>query len=272
MDTKIILDISSVVWDENHFAKEPSFHYLLASEVIIFLQAFESCNNLKFISRIEMLQNITASFPYRLTNNPQLSDFKRRTQQFLSNRYKDFVTFNANETAVNSVPDICYNYFSESLKIEVRYLLSEIHKSSNYIFCTFSTRWQNNEKLKTVNKGTKEHNTIVHENGKPTIKDFYFKTIRNIFEHNSKHDSSKGIYYVGKEKINPLSCYDERKTDTTIPQKLLDTAIQYENDLYNFDDVNQTFIRFKSHLDNKYHGYDEDIKNIPQKIREEFYK
>ena len=272
MDAKVVLDISSVVWDESDFNTNKVLHYKLASEVIIFLQAFESCNNLKFISRSEMLQNITSSFPYKLTNNPQLFDFRKRTQQFLSNRYRDFITFDAEEIAVNSIPDICYDYFSDALKIEIRYLLSEMHKSKNHIFCTFATRWQNDDKLKTIGATTKAHDTIVHGVDKQTIKDFYENTFRNIFDHNPKHDSLKGVYFIGSEKVNPLSCYDERKADTTIPQKYLDDAIQHEKDLFNYDDKNQTFVRFKKHKGNKYHGYNEDIDKVPQKIKEKFHK
>ena len=272
MEAKVVLDISSVVWDESDFKKNQSSYYCLASEFIIFVNAFEKCNNLKFVSRTEMLQNITSSFPYKLTNNPQLFDFRKRAQQFLSSRYRDFINFDAVETAVNSVPDICYDYFSDALKIEIRYLLSEMHKSENYIFCTFTTCWQDNDKLKTINAATKEHNTIIHGEDKQTIKDFYEKTFRNIFDHNPKHDSLKGVYFNGSEKVNPLSCYDERKADTTIPQKYLDDAIQYGNDFFNYDGKNRTFVCFKNHTANKYHGYDEDIDNVPQKIKEKFHK
>jgi hypothetical protein len=271
MDTKVVLDFSAVVWDEKHFQDDTALHYKLASEVVIFIRAFESCNNLKFVARTELLQNVIGLFPYKITQRQDLFDFKRRTQQFLSHRFSDFVSYNNNDSIINSTPNICYNYFSDALKIEISYLLAEIHNSANhYIFCTFSTRWQNNVKLKTYNCSTKEHETIVHEKEKFTIHDFYLVKIRNIFEHNPKHDKIRGKRQENGEWVYPLTCYDSH--DSSIPQNLLDNAVQYGNEWYNYDDTNQTYVCFKSHLDNKFHGYDEDINNVPQKIREEFHK
>ncbi|MDR1980273.1 MAG: hypothetical protein LBQ39_01470 [Tannerellaceae bacterium] len=272
MEAKVVLDFSSVVWNENHFQDDAALHYKLASEVVMFIQAFESCNNLKFIARTELLKNVMGLFPYNITNRPDLSDFKRRAQHFLSNRFSDFVSYDKDDdSTINSIPNIYYNYFSDALKVEISYLLAEIHNSANnYIFCTFSTRWQNNDNLKTTNHSTKEHDTIVHKKGKYTIYDFYLNKFRNIFEHNPKHDKLKGKRIENGAWVYPLTCFDGE--DTFFPQNLLDSAIQYGDDLYNFDDVNQTFVCFKNHLDNKFHGYDEDIKNVPHKIREEFHK
>jgi hypothetical protein len=272
MEAKVVLDISSVVWDESDFKKNQSSYYCLASEFIIFVQAFESCKNLRLVARSELLNNIRGQFPHYIPNSAKLFTFKKRALQFLSNnRYVTYIA-DSNSLTANSIPNICHNYFSNTLKIEVRYLLSEIHKSENHIFCTFTTRWQNNDKLKTINATTKEHHTIIHGEDKLTIKDFYETSFRNIFDHNPKHDSLKGVYFNGSEKVNPLSCYDERKADTTIPQKYLDDAIQYGNDFFNYDGKNRTFVCFKNHTANKYHGYDEDIDNVPQKIKEKFHK
>ena len=272
MNAKIVLDVSSIVWDEQNFITQPSLYYQLAGEVVMFIQAFESAKKLKFVSRLEMMQNVTASFPYKPTNNPKLFDFKKRSQQFLSNRYKDFVTFKTNNSTVESIPDICHEYFSDIIKIEIKYLISEMHYNENYIFCTFRSRWKTNSDLQTKNRHSKTHTTVIHEATKPTILDYYNKNIRNVFEHNTKHDSNKGVYFVKSEKVNPLSCYDERLADTTIPQQYLDNAIQYKNDFYYYDDKNKTFIRFKMHSKNKYHGFDEEKENVPQQIREKFHK
>jgi hypothetical protein len=275
MEAKVFLDFSSVVWDENHFKTDETFHYKLASEVMLFMKAFESCNNLKFVARTELLQNVVKLFPYNMTNGKsELYDFRKRSLQFLSNRFGNIVTYNISEKAIRSIPNFCYEYFAESLKIEIRYLITEMHDCEDtHIFCTFRTRWDSFDKQNLgKNAANKKHPTIIHEAQKPTVEDYYLKEIRNIFEHNPKHDSNKGIYYVGKEKVNPLSCYDERNGDTTIPQKLLDIAIPHSNELYSFDTNNKTFVCFKKTKDNIYHGYNEDIKNVPQKIREEFHK
>jgi len=269
MEAKIVLDISSIVWDENDFSQNQSFYYCLASEFIIFIQAFENCKNLKFVARNELLNNIRGQFPYSIPDSAQLFTFKKRALQFLSNNRT--VTYAAdNNSTINSIPDICHNYFRVPLKIEVKYLLSEIHNTENYIFCTFRSRWQNNTNLKTINTTTKEHNTIIHGSGNQTIQDFYNNTFRNIFEHNPKHDKSKGKRLENGVMVSPLSCFDGN--DLTVPQNLLDNAVKNGNEYYNYDDVNQIFVCFKCHLDNKYHGYDEDLNSVPQKIREEFHK
>ena len=269
MEAKVVLDISSVVWDENDFSQNQLFHYCLASEFIIFIQAFENCKNLKLVARNELLDNIRGQFPYSILNSPQLFTFKKRSLQFLSNnRTVSYIP--DNNSTINSIPNICHNYFSDALKIEVRYLLAEMHKLENYIFCTFTARWQNNNKLKTINTITKEHNTIIHGAEKHTIKDFYENTFRNVFEHNPKHDRNKGKRIENGGWVYPLSCFDG--TNLSIPQELLDSAIQHGSEYYSYDTKNKTFVCFKNHLDNKYHGYDEDKNNVPQKIREEFHK
>ena len=273
MRAKLVLDISSIVWDENDFDINPTLHYKLASEVILFIQAFENCQNLRLVARTELLSNVMNLFPYKITNRRELFDFKRRTQQFLSNRFRDIISYNADNTVVSSMPNICYNYFSADLKTEICYLITEIHNNTEkHIFCTFGTRWENNNNLKTIYNNEKEHHTVIHKDSNPTIEKYYLNNIRNIFEHNSKHDSRKGKRKENNEWIYPLSCYDERKKDTTIPQQFLDTSKRYGDEYYNYDTKNKTFLCFKNHGDNFYHGHDEDRNNVPQKIKEDIFK
>ena len=141
-----------------------------------------------------------------------------------------------------------------------------MHNTENYIFCTFSSCWNTTNNLKTVNSTTKEHQTIIHGNANPTIQDFYNTTFRNIFEHNPKHDRTKGKRIENGETVSPLSCFDGSNND--IPQILLDEATYCNGDFYAWDSNNKTFVCFKSHLDNKFHGYDEDYDNVPQSIKD----
>ena len=268
MEAKLVLDISSIVWDKSDFDTNQTQYYSLASEFVIFLKAFESCNHLLIVARNELLNEVRGQFPYSIPNSAQLITFKRRALQFLTN--KRVVSYNISNQNISSIPDISRNYFSDTLKLEVKYLLSEMHNAENYIFCTFSSRWNTTDKLKTVNSTTKEHKTIIHGNANPTIQDFYNTTFRNIFVHNPKHDRTKDKRIENGEIISPLSCFDGINTD--IPQTLLDSAIQFNNEFYNYDTENQTFVCFKSHQDNKYHGYDEDIKSVPPQIKNIFHK
>jgi hypothetical protein len=271
MDVKIVLDISSIVWDENDYNANETSYYTLRSEVYLFIQAFEKCNNLKLLVRKELFDNIKLLFPYKLCTEHNMFDFQRMVLQFLS-AIKN-VSYNEINTGIYAVPNICYDYFSPDLKTEIGYLITEIHNNSEkHIFCTFGTRWQSDNCLKTHNGNKKEYYTIVHKESSATIQEYYLNNVRNVFEHNEKHDSNKGTRKENNEWVYPLSCYDEREKDTTIPQQLLESATPFGNDFYNYDDVNQTFVHFKNHLNNKYHGYDEDINNVPQKIKAEFYK
>ena len=272
MEAKIVLDISSIVWNEADFNVNKSSYYTLKAEVFLFIKAFEKCNNLKFLARKELLNIIMNLFPYKICNDHKMFDFQRIVLQFLASKRNISYT-NVNNSNIFSTPNICYNYFSQDLQTEIGYLITEIHNSSDkHIFCTFKTRWKTNTDIQTNNGNSKTHHTIIHENSKLTIYDYYFNNIRNTFEHNPKHDSNKGVYSIGEEKVNPLSCYDERNADTTIPQKLLDEAKQDGSDFLNYDCENNVFVRFKNHRENKYHGYDEDINNVPLKIREVLLK
>ncbi|GHT24767.1 hypothetical protein FACS189430_10280 [Bacteroidia bacterium] len=271
MTAKIVLDISSIVWDENDFNTNQSSYYTLKSEVSLFIQAFEKCSNLIFVAREELLNEIQSLFPYKILNEHKMFDFQRLVLQFLS--AKRNVSYTAISSNIISSPNICCTYFSGNLKEEIGYLITEMHNSfDKHIFCTFSTLWQNNGNLKTNNGNQKEHYTVIHGNTNSTIENYYLQNIRNIFEHNPKHDSNKGVYYLGNEKVNPLSCYNERSGDTAIPQSLLDIAIPCNDEFYSFDTKNKTFVCFKNTTDNIYHGYDEDINDVPPKIREEFHK
>jgi hypothetical protein len=271
METKVFLDFSSVIWDENHFKTDTAFHYKLASEVVLFIQAFESCNNLKLIARAELLSNAVGKIPI-VSKSSDLFDFRKRATTFISQRFSDSIVHEVINKTVICNPNFCCDYFDESLKTEIRSLIVEMHYNEDtHVFCTFRTRWNWYRKQNSLNNtSNKKHTTVIHEVSKPTVKDLYFNTIRNIFEHNAKHDKNKGKRIESGNWVFPLSCFDG--TDTDIPQRLLDSAIQYENEFYNYDDVNQTFVCFKNHLNNKYHGYDEDLNKVPQKIREEFHK
>lgn len=271
MEAKVVLDISSVVWDENHFNSNKDIYYVLKSEMFLFLNAFENCSNLKIAAREELLNEIRILFPYNICNDHSMFDFQKLVLQFLAT--KRSVSYKAINSITNVVPNICYPYFSADLQTEIGYLITEIHNSpDNHIFCTFRTCWQSNPNLQTNNRVSKTYHSIIHEDKKPTIQDYYLNNIRNIFEHNPKHDSNKEKRKENGEWVYPLSCYDERKKDPTIPQKLLDRAKPHEDEYYSYDTQNKTFVCFKRHRDNKFHGYDEEISNVPRKIREEFHK
>jgi len=269
MEVKVVLDISSIVWDDIDFVQNKSLYYSLKNDFFLFIQAFESCKNLKFVARKELLGKIQSSFPYKITNEHNMFDFQRLVLCFLSTK-RNVSYADINDTNISSLPNICFNYFSPELQTEIGYLITEMHTTDeNYIFCTFSCRWNTTDNLKTKNSTTKEHQTVIHGNGNLTIQDYYNTNIRNIFEPNPKHDRVK-VANQKRNEVSKLSCFDG--VDTSVPQSLLDNATECNADYYAWDSHNQTFVCFTQHLNNKYHGYDEKISNVPSQIRNIFHK
>ncbi len=277
----VAIDISSIIWDKEYFEQDKTSYCQLANEVLEFIDIFEQVNA-QFVMRQELLDEILSSFPFELMSNiPYFKEFRTNVYKFFS-KTSDIIDY---ENVINSelitIPNILLPHFSETATTEYKYLIREMHTTDNHIiFCTFSSIWVNdNNNLKTkCSSIEKEYNTIIHP--KENI-ETYINLSKKQFEHNSKHDSCKGVYYDDKgNKINPLSCYDERKKDIKNPQQLLDNAKLFGNNFYNYDVVNRTFVCFKSHSDKKYHGYDlydEDITDdalriVLQKIRKEFHK
>jgi len=266
----VVLDIASIIWDKKQFERDASVYYQLADEISVFIDAFETVG-LNLLIRQNLLDEILQSFPFDLTSDKAyFKEFRTIAYSFLS-KISDIVEYEEiQNSTIATIPSILQNHYSSTTKLECTYLIQEMHTNEqNVIFCTFSAIW-NNGKLQSQNGNlTKCYDTLIHPNNNLET---YLKSISKQFDHNSKHDSCKGIHYIGNEKVNPLSCYNERIGDKTIPQQLLDIAMPFRNNFYSWDKNNQTYVCFKNHQDNKYHGYDEDIKNVPPQIKNTFHK
>lgn len=263
----VAIDISSIIWNKEYFEQDKTSYCQLAFEVLDFIDIFEQVNA-KFVMRQELLDEILFSFPFELTDNiPYFKEFRTNVYKFLS-RVSDIGDY---ESAIDSelvtIPNILLPHFSETATTECKYLIREMHTTDNHIvFCTFSSIWENDNNLKIkCSRTEKEYDTIIHP--KKNI-ETYISLSKKQFEHNPKH--GKISRTVDNNVISPLSCFDGK--DKSIPQKLLDTATQYKDDFFNYDDINETYVRFRNHKDNLYHGYDEIINNVPSKIRKEFHK
>lgn len=137
------------------------------------------------------------------------------------------------------------------------------------IYFTLDPIWGQKISLKTISKKkVKKYETIIHSTNNQLQS--FFDRYKPFFEHNAKHDRNRGWRNVGDKEVAPLSCFDGIKKD--IPQNLLSTAIKHGNKLYNYDSRNETFVTFVSSGGNKYHGYDERIKNVPIEVKKHFHK
>ena len=262
----IVIDISSVVWNNEYFEQNNAPYYQLADEVMEFIDSLKKIDA-KFLMRQELLDEIILSFPFELTSNTShFKEFRTVFYKFLT-KISDVIDY---ETTVHSelvtIPNILHPHFSEPITVEYKYLIREMHTTANHIvFCTFSAIWAS-DKLKTKCKNKeKEHDTIIHPIENINT---YINSFKKHFDHNPKHDRNKGKRIENGEWVHPLSCFDG--IDKSVPQELLNKAIQCENDFYSYDKENKTFVCFKNHLNNLYHGYDEEINNVPQEIRRKF--
>jgi len=264
----VAIDISSIIWDKEYFEHDKTSYCQLADEVLGFINVFEQVNA-KFVMRQELLDEILLSFPFELTSSVSyFKEFRANVYKFLS-KISDIIGY---ENIINrelvTIPNILHPHFSGIVITEYKYLIREMHTTNNHIvFCTFSSIWESDNNLKTkCSSIEKEYDTIVHP--KENI-ETYINSLKKQFDHNPKHRRASRI--VGNNvTISPLSCFDGK--DITKPQALLDKAIEYENSFYYYDKDNDTYVRFKRHLNNLYHGFDVSINEIPQKIIEEIQK
>jgi hypothetical protein len=266
----IVLDISSVVWDRNKYNEDSSCFYDLANEVLLFVDSFDKLEVDLWIQQ-ELLDEILVAFPFDITdNNAHYTEFRTNVFGFLS-RVSNTVEHENIDLSIITNPDIFHTHFSDTMLVEYKYLIYKMHISENpIIFCTFSAIWNDGNLNTEYDTNTKEHETVIHQINPINSIELFLNSLKKQFEHNGKHDSSKGIHYDGQEIVYPLSCFDERKRDNTMPQDLLDRSVKYGKNFYVYDEVNNTYVCFKPHGNNCYHGHDEDIKNVPQKIRKQF--
>ena len=264
----IALDISSVVWDRIKYNNDSTCYYDLANEVLLFIDSFDKLEVDLWIQQ-ELLDEVLIAFPFDITdNNPHYTEFKTNVFGFLSRITNTIGRENINIPIITTNPNIFYTHFSATMLVEYRYLIYKIHISKDpVIFCTFNAIW-NDGKLNTIcNNHPKQHETVIHQTDPVYSIELFLNSLKKKFEHNSKHDSEKGIHYEGDKIVYPLSCFDERKRDNTDPQELLDNAIKCGKDFYAYDNKNKTYVRFKPHGNNCYHGHDENINNVPLKIK-----
>ncbi len=216
--------------------------------------------------RDELLNQMIDGFPFN--NLPdEFYAFGIIVYSFLSKIRSEIITYPDKAiTEIISIPNLIEEYYNPTTKSEVRYLIFKIHSDDlKSIYFTFEYLWEGGDNLKTqIDESFIEHETIISDK-ENNLHDF-FEKIKPTFEHNPKHDRNKPGTFEAS-----LSCFDG--TDTKIPQKLLNDSINNNGVYYNYDSLNDVWVVFRCHLDNKYHGYDEnEPNNIPSKIRGKLHR
>jgi len=262
------VDLSSFIWSENDFKASPNKYY----EVVQGMP--ELFNQLKInksfvLLRQELFRQIQLEFPYKITEK-KFYDFQKMTLTFLSKLGSKMIVYsNTSNINITSNPNLEKNYYSQTTNEEIRYLITRIHSETNpaNILFTFKKLWNHDGDLSTCNQNISIKHKTIYSDDKKELEKLFLK-YKNIFEHNPKHSKYKAGQYESH-----LSCYNDRKKDTTKAQKLLDEAFQYGNAFYNFDLKNNVMVVFRRHEGNKYHGFNHNNpETLPSDVRKKFSK
>jgi hypothetical protein len=267
-----VLDMSAFIWDTNHFEVNKPDYYKLMVALPNILSEIKK-NKISLVLRGELMQEIQFYFPY--SSYPyNYYDYRRLTLSYLTNiNLVDFPNTIGEE--INCSPNIIKDFFSDTTQTEIKYLLKYLYSESNdnSRFLTFSIFWDEGGNLILSNGYSKEIKTFQCDNIGNHKK--IIDSIKKIFDHNPKHNkySSSNFAYYGKV-ISPLSCFNERHGDKTEAQKLLDEAIYFKGDFFNYDNINNTYVMFVYTEANIYHGFNikpstEDIALINKELKNE---
>jgi hypothetical protein len=271
MNFLAVVDTSAFIWDRYGFERDASIYYELTEDLMTFIEVFRN-ERPKIILRKELLEEMINGFPCDIVQGiTNFRDLCTSIYLFLGN-LNEIIEFEGLITdALTSIPNIAYDYYNNTVKREIKYLISEMHSThETVIYFTFKSIWQSDVQLQTqLNYSlAKSYETIIHS-GNEIIN--FFSRFKPLFEHNPKHKKHSYIAENGEE-VSPFSCFFGR--DKSLPQKLLSTAVKDEgsNKYYNYDDTNGTFVCFYAHTANKYHGFDIKLENVPRAIRKKFHK
>lgn len=273
-----VIDISSLIWDEEDFnANKKEYYNIVCGVSSLFLKMTKEKPNI--LLRNELLEQMINGFPFdRLP--PEYYYFGKTIYAFLGNIGSNFIPYPISSTKIDSVPDQIKAYFNEETKQEVNHLVAKMHidSTTKSVYFSFSFFWNGAENLKTrLEDKFVEHQTILADN-QEEIDDFFSKHTPT-FSHNPKHDKTP---YNTREKweksdnkddfISRLSCYNN---DNTKPQKLLDRRYPklFGSCFYSFDEENDTYVVFRNTENKIFHGYDEyNYEKIPNEVKKHFNK
>lgn len=274
-DFNIVLDISSILWDKNDYQDNKHEYYNLIGSITMFLEKLEQFlerGKNKVLLRTKLLNEMINGFPFSILPN-EFYALVQRVYRVIANIGSNILEYPEKSIQdLISIPNIVNEYYTDTVKEEINYLLTQLHLENkpHSIYFSYEYLWKGeDEDLKIeLDEEYSTHKTIISDD-KDEIEAF-FKQFTPIFEHNPKHNKTK--HNEDKDSfVARLSCYNGEDND--VPQKLLDEAFLLKDCYYNYDGENEVWVIFRCHSKNKYHAYDENnSENIPNKIRKEFNK
>ena len=225
MNQTIVFDISALIWDRTHFeVHEPEYYNVMKILPNLFTQIL--LNAIPVQLRGEFSLEIYTYFPYDIIPNDFYA-FQTSALLFLSNcKMVDYPSMD--NVTVISEPNLVKHYYQDSIKEEVRYLITHLYKQNrdDQKILSFSLFWEGGNSLILRNGHEVSLKTILCDD--QAQHETIIAGLKKVFEHNPKHNAFKSsIEEYRGVLISQLSCYNERIGDTSNAQKLLDNAVQY---------------------------------------------
>jgi len=287
MQFNAVIDVSSIIWDEEDYDLNKHHYFNLLKGLSLFLGKLKKEKPI-ILMRDELLWEMSRSFPAsRIPTG--FWYIIEQVYSFLANSESNFRSYPDNITPnLVSIPNLVKPRYDTPVKAEVNYLLSKIHteEDGENVYFTFQYLWGNEEKLKTqLGVNSKEYQTIVADrkvnpDENLTELDDFFSRLKPNFEHYDKHDKdpnkTKEAWEKSNDKknfISQLTCYNG--IDNIRPQEIFDLRYpeRFGNRYYSYDSENEFYVTFMLTRLNIFHAFDEyNVHRIPDKVRKHFNK
>jgi hypothetical protein len=267
MDCIAILDTSCIIWDSNDYDHNTHEYLNLKDKLVNLFDVF-SRENPHILLRDELIEEMILAFPYESIHR-RPHDYNHRVINFIINiplnRKLSCLPQNNN---VTSTPAINKAHFSANTQLEVSYILTKIHSTPADHNCYFAYPYLFGHAgpLTTTVVG---HNppltcpTVFFDD--ETVLNNYFLQFRRVFQPNLVHHQQKRA----NSRKSRFRCYNG--ADTIVPQDYLDRSIFENNRYYFYDPVNEVYVVFLRHEQNRYHGHEEEtLSSIPPRVRRHF--
>ena len=261
------IDISTFVWCQEDYDLNTHNYYKLINLAPAMFDQIKA-NRIPVLLRTELLELLMAEFPYTSINhiNP---DYEWRTLSFLTDS-NWFPYNNGDTTDLSTDPNLSKDYFTANLKMESSFQLAHLHdiKTPVHKYITYQFFYNHDKNLIIAKKKQTAEIDTLRFQSEQEISDFFYKH-KIKFAHNPKHNK-----YKAGGKISPLSCFNERDSDITKAQNLLDSAFPIGDEYYNYDTENNAYVVFADTNNGTYHGYDlsDEGNNVPIEIKNRFNK
>lgn len=273
MSITAAIDISTFIWNEDDYNEnKPNYFSLLEVIPVVYEQIIN--NKIPLLFRKELFELLHIEFPYKMARTIS-NEFEPLTLSFLSRTISNWSLYNNfNEDSITSIPLINKPHFSNASQIEAKSQIGHLffdNSLKDYKFIAFNYFYNHTDNL-----------TLTRENESKVIETLQFTSPNDIiqffdkyktkFRHHTKHRKESYYDYERQEQVSPFSCYHNQ--GELAAQELLDKAFFFEGHYYNFDIVNNVFVRFIMTSAFEYHGHDllDEGNNIPNQVKKKFNK